>query len=382
MKPQKRKRNPTKKTATNPEPLQKSKKRQSKAPNASQTRSDSIQEETVPNQTSSPSISGQGYHREEETVPSQPAPPRAGPSGAVDQGYISNPAPNHVPQAVNQRYPTHSPAPGTSGLAPQQNGMFTLNHDTHIIPESNKTGGQVQNCNINTCHTPTPITSIFDPISSHVPLKIKEKAWSGAYIDLNLLLKSSKELADFENFDGDLSIRGGMLSVTKKPSHPIKSIQVWTSAYMIYASIMLERWENKGLEFFKYMDTVRVAASRGFNLGWVQYDEQYRLRKERNPSSSWGVVDNELWMIYVCTPNGNVPQNTGYQATRYMNANSYYTPQPGITRPSQPNDRQAKNVTCKYFNRGQKCDYGKSCKFAHKCSKCNGFHAYVNCRLK
>jgi hypothetical protein len=31
--------------------------------------------------------------------------------------------------------------------------------------------------------------SIFDPISSHIPLKLKEKAWKGDFIDFHLLLK-------------------------------------------------------------------------------------------------------------------------------------------------------------------------------------------------
>ena len=38
----------------------------------------------------------------------------------------------------------------------------------------------------------------------------------------------------------------------------------------------------------KYMHTVRMAASRGYSLGWVNYDEQDRLRKATSPSSSWG----------------------------------------------------------------------------------------------
>jgi hypothetical protein len=47
---------------------------------------------------------------------------------------------------------------------------------------------------------------------------------------------------------------------------------VWSSAFMIYASLMLEKFSNKGLEFFKYMHTVRMAPSRGYSLGWVNYD--------------------------------------------------------------------------------------------------------------
>ena len=76
---------------------------------------------------------------------------------------------------------------------------------------------------------------------------------------------------------------------------------------MIYASLMLEKFPYKGLEFFKYMHRVRMAASRGYSLGWVNYGEQYRLRKATSPSSSWGVVNMELWMLCVSTPpSGNI----------------------------------------------------------------------------
>jgi hypothetical protein len=35
------------------------------------------------------------------------------------------------------------------------------------------------------------------------------------------------------------------------------------------------------------------------DLGWVSYDEQFRLRKARVPQSSWADVDVELWLLYV-----------------------------------------------------------------------------------
>ena len=154
---------------------------------------------------------------------------------------------------------------------------------------------------------PEAITSIYDPISSHIPITMKEKAWRGEFTVLNLLLKSARELANDNNVQGDITLRGNSLTVVYKSTQPIKNIHVWSSAFMIYASLMLEMFPNKGLEFFKYMHTVRMDASRGYFLGWVNYYEQYRLRKATTPSSAWGVVDMELWMLCVSTPpSGNI----------------------------------------------------------------------------
>jgi hypothetical protein len=120
---------------------------------------------------------------------------------------------------------------------------------------------------VNISPEPEAITSIYDPISSHIPIKMKEKAWRGEFTYLNLLLKSARELVNDNNVQGDITLRGNSLTVVNKSTQPIKNIHVWSSAFMIYASLMLEKFPNKGLEFFKYMHTFRMAASRGLLLG-------------------------------------------------------------------------------------------------------------------
>jgi hypothetical protein len=109
---------------------------------------------------------------------------------------------------------------------------------------------------------PTFTPSFTDPIRAHIPLKIKEIIWAGEYIDLYVLLKSVRELATDSQLSGDLSIKGGQLTVTQPQIATISNIHVWTSAFMIFMSVMLEKWPNKGHEYLKYMFNVRFAASR------------------------------------------------------------------------------------------------------------------------
>ena len=66
---------------------------------------------------------------------------------------------------------------------------------------------------------PEAITSIYDPISSHTPIKMKEKAWRGEFTDLNLLLKSARELANDNNVQRDITLRGDSLTVVNKSTH-------------------------------------------------------------------------------------------------------------------------------------------------------------------
>lgn len=43
----------------------------------------------------------------------------------------------------------------------------------------------------------------------------------------------------------------------------------------------------------------RLGVKRCSGLGWKIYDEQFRLRKPLDPTSSWSVVDLDLWLLYM-----------------------------------------------------------------------------------
>ena len=115
----------------------------------------------------------------------------------------------------------------------------------------------------------------------------------------------------------------------------------------------------------------------------VNYDEQYRLRKATSPSSSWGVVDVELWMLCVSTPpSGNIGFGNVERQSRNSPpiAHTSHTVNLGSTLNCQRRSDTNKSV-CRLFNRGLQCKFGKNCKYSHRCTKCNGNHPITNCRL-
>jgi hypothetical protein len=70
----------------------------------------------------------------------------------------------------------------------------------------------------------------------------------------------------------------------------------------IYCSVHTDRFN----ELLKYMYTIRLGSKRMSGSGWIQYDEQYRLRKAMNPSSSWSIMDSELWLLYYECPENEI----------------------------------------------------------------------------
>jgi hypothetical protein len=82
-------------------------------------------------------------------------------------------------------------------------------------------------------------------------------------------------------FDGDLVLKGGSLTVVNKKPDTVLNIESWTTAFVIYMDILLEKWPFRAREYLIYMQNIRLAASSCQNNGWLVYDEQYRLKKAR-----------------------------------------------------------------------------------------------------
>lgn len=280
--------------------------------------------------------------------------------------------------------PNLAPVDQTPG---QHMAYVMAGNDQHQVPRQPTTGmfnntglsdcnrGYAQGLNLEIVHesvTPMYTSSVFDSVGAHIPVKIKEKIWAGEYIDLNILLKSAKDLATDSQLNGDLSVKGGLLTITPQRQSTITNLHVWTSAFIIFMDIVLEKWPNKGQEFLKYMFNVRLASSRGYGSGWAIYDEQYRLRKARCPQSSWAELDMELWVMYVSTPPRFAHSDTnsfgGHKGSQYV-------------QNTKPEQVQRPTAACKGYNFGR-CTYGAACKFEHKCFRCSGNHPIGACKKR
>lgn len=85
-------------------------------------------------------------------------------------------------------------------------------------------------------------------------------------------------------------------------------------------------------------------------IGWKFYDEQFRMRIAKNPNASWGVVDQELWIMYM-VPSANPVQKP-------------------LTR--------GRFLKCYDFNNYGVC-VKQQCQYLHKCLSCSGPHPTVMC---
>ena len=195
-----------------------------------------------------------------------------------------------------------------------------------------------------------PILSACQDIGLHISMKLREKIWNGEFVDLGELL--NKDPCKDEVGQKLVLINGEIVVKQKSESPKIENIEAWTNAFIIYASIFLEKHPDQVQGIFKYMHTIRLAATRLSGQGWKNYDIQFRLRKAMTSSIPWGTVDGELWLMYM----NNAP----------LQMSSTIANTPVSTQP------------CFDFNYKGVC-LRRPCRYIHKCINCSGNHAILTC---
>ncbi|CAG2241562.1 unnamed protein product [Mytilus edulis] len=207
--------------------------------------------------------------------------------------------------------------------------------------------------------TPSQESSVHDTVGEHVSFKIKEKIWEGKFIELHSLLRTQKEMEEVD--EGDLKLKRGKICIEKRSSGVYLSINEWTSAFMIFMSVYIEKYSTRAQELLKYMRDIRLAATRSEN--WATYDEQFRLKIEKNPNLSWGNIHGEYWLLHITSPtvhNSVSVQSQGYRTDTQnrgnYNSNAATLPNNRTHQKSQVTSGSV-NMSCKYYNNGNDCPY-------------------------
>lgn len=145
-------------------------------------------------------------------------------------------------------------------------------------------------------------------------------------------------------------VQGQLVLQPKSNQNKITSIQSWTDAFLIFASIYLAKYPNDAQGILKYRQTIRLGANPSPSSNWIEYDRQFRLKMSKYTSTHWGSVDAELWLLYMSS---QVPMTTQTPST----------------------------LKCYDYNfRGSCAKF--PCLYQHSCMYCHKTHPRIYCRLE
>jgi hypothetical protein len=199
---------------------------------------------------------------------------------------------------------------------------------------------------------------------------VKEKVWAGGYIDLmHFIPQGEKEEKD----DKSLRIVGDRL-ITKKSEIKIQNIYEWTTAFMWYMKIYLQKQKGKMFQMLDYAEDIRFAATKWSGYRWRVYDEQFRVIMDSSPNTRWDAINQRLWLLHI------TPTTTSASTSFSGNANGKNRFQGGGSgpRPSGSDGKAKGGKTCWAFNKAG-CVRGKKCQFEHKCECGEYGHSKHNC---
>jgi hypothetical protein len=201
------------------------------------------------------------------------------------------------------------------------------------------------------------------PVSSMVPMKLKQKIWEDQYIDLAALLPSNLVPGpEDEDYTLKLGKDTNISVVPKKSKQFITNIFSWTTGFIRYISIYSEKFPKEIPALLKHAETVRDMASSG-NSSWQTYDKQIRMDRQAR-GTPWGKLNVEFLI------QAQKPKPESHQSFRPSKAGNKFAGK----------NTFAKGV-CWSYNRDGVCRYD-NCKFQHICAECRKNHPKTKCRVQ
>ena len=140
----------------------------------------------------------------------------------------------------------------------------------------------------------TPVQSFNEDLGVGVSQQMREKIINGEYVDLETLLVST-----YSEQSRAVVIVLWQFKFKAKVWKKISDLNTWLDAILIYTSIYIKAHPNSANGLLKYIYNVKLGVARCAGFSWINYDQQFRLKRARNPSLSWGNVDMELWLLYI-----------------------------------------------------------------------------------
>lgn len=125
---------------------------------------------------------------------------------------------------------------------------------------------------------------------------MKEKIWAKDYIDLSKLIQPDPDTDKTDQHK--FAILDGQLVMTPKTNPKKITFLEASTDDIVFASIYLTRHRADNQGILKYIQTIRLWASRNPNASWLEYDQQFRLKMSADSYVSWASVDAEMCLIY------------------------------------------------------------------------------------
>ena len=227
-------------------------------------------------------------------------------------------------------------------------------HQTNASTSSSSVAGEGLLELVKHANLPNTYQQYGQPLHTKATQKIKEKIWAGEFVHMQDVLVDPGE----SDFSLGMSAAGGLMVVPNKKKKFL-TIEAWTDAFNVFASVARCQKPELHEKLAIYMETIRRISRDGGN--WYFYDTNFRRTMQQDSSCEFNTILFELHSrALIKKPTSAAPTHAAPKSVT-----------------SQPfRERGEIKKYCFPFNRGEQC---KGCKFPHLCFICSKPHPKTQC---
>ena len=170
---------------------------------------------------------------------------------------------------------------------------------------------------------------------------------------------------------------------------PVMDILLWLECYSSLVTVLSSKFPAKIAAFMAYQRTIIKAHKTFIGEGWITYDTCYRRRAAITKSLEWDQVEFTLYNETFTGRAKTVLRCKYCHSEHHTSAACSYAPDNPSPRldaapyrdpaPYRVPRERSVPICMLYNNRyGNKCKF-TPCKFAHRCSECQGSHPLADC---
>ena len=194
---------------------------------------------------------------------------------------------------------------------------------------------------------------VIGPGFPPIPASLVNQIVSGKYVDLCDLLSSNLACVEPEQ----QVLVGGRMVLSACPKKTIEDIVSWIEAFTIYSFVLTSHFPYRWRDLAQYKLRILSIYQQYCSKVWLAYDRSFREHAAATNLSDWSQIIVQLLNFHASGPTGWGSRDSFSEAAGDINT----------------------RIFCKSWNRGHCTAPGANCRYAHRCSSCDGSRRATVC---
>ena len=187
-----------------------------------------------------------------------------------------------------------------------------------------------------------------------IPATLVNQIVSGKYVDLCDLLARNLTYVEPE----PQVLLDGRMVLSARPKKTIEDIVSWIEAFTVYSFVLTSYFPRRWKDLAQYKLRILSIYQKCSSFEWLTYDRLFREHAAATNLSDWSQINVEHLNFHASGATAWGSRDSLSEAAGDINTRIY----------------------CKSWNRGHCIAQGANCRFAHRCSSCDGSHRATFCR--